>query len=659
MPDLEQYKKDVGTDYDANEEVRQRCNEDMRFIGVDGGMWEGFLEETYSEENKRVMLEIDITSEDVMRFIGEWTLNRANVNFTPDDKSTTEEEAELLSGIYRSDFKDNDGQLSQDLAVFETAISGFGAFEMTPKFVDEEDPENENQEIVWTPINNAFNHVMFDENAVRVDKADANRVTKLTTFSRDAFEDKYPGKEPSDAYVPEKTHFEWSTRDVIWVATRYEIRVESTDIQVWENIELGQVKAFKEEDDMAEELKGLGWNKVRERKMDLKTVWQSVFTGLEFLQEPKKIAGKFLPIIPMYGYRTYVDNKEHTHGLVRKKKDPQRTFNMGISKMAEASASSGESLPIFTRKQIEKLEAEWVDQSAAYRVINDIMDGNGNPIVSGPVGYTPVNQLDPNTMAAMEIVSNVMQRQTGNAPQDSVNPVASGKAIDALENRQNMSTQPIKDNIQQSIKHSGKVYRSMAGDVYTRTQMKKVLGLNGQVKLEQLNSMSLDPSGNPIMINDLSKGRFGVDVELTPQYESQKRATVESIERVIEKLPENSQYFAPVLAMWMENITGIGLKPLKEFNRKLMLRQGLVEPDNDEEIQLLEQLSQQTDPQDELAAAATEQQRAEAQNLLASSKNKEADTKKKEVETMKIRSEIGLSIIDRRMEQFNNVVSVQ
>ena len=62
MPDLEQYKKDVGTDYDANEEVRQRCNEDMRFIGVDGGMWEGFLEETYSEENKRVMLEIDITS---------------------------------------------------------------------------------------------------------------------------------------------------------------------------------------------------------------------------------------------------------------------------------------------------------------------------------------------------------------------------------------------------------------------------------------------------------------------------------------------------------------------------------------------------------------------------------------------------------------------
>lgn len=657
--DLNQYKLDVSADYEASQETRQKANEDMRFIGVDGGMWEGFLTDTHNSITKRARLEFDITSDFVMRFVGEWTLNRANVLYTQDDKATTEEDADLLNGVYRADFKDNDGQISQDNAVLEVSTCGMAAFQLSTKFVDEEDPENEDQEIVFEPIYNAFNHVMFDENSKRIDKADAMRVTKLTAYTHDKFESEFPDKVKSSAYTPENLNeFNWSTPDVIYVAERYEVKTEKEEVEVWQNVIANEVKAFNKEkfELVGDELKASGWEFVRKRKINRQVVYKTIFSGEEILEESQRIAGKFLPIIPMYGFRTFVDNVEYTRGFVRKLKDSNRTFNMLVSKMAESSATSGDTVPILTRAQVKGIENEWADNSGAYKVINDLMDAQGNPIASGPVGYMQPNQVDPNTIGAVDIVSNFTQRQTGNAPQDTIDPDASGKAINALRQRENLNTQVVSDNIRQSIKHSGKVYRSMAGDTYTRSQMKKVIGIDGKTKMEQLNVQSLDPqTGNPIQLNDLSRGRFSVDVEVGPQYESQKEATIDSIESVIEKVGPDSPYFGALMGVWMENISGTGLESLKKFNRQLMLKQGLVEPETPEEEQMLQQLQQETDPQEELVKAAANQQNAEANNLEASSIQKLADAQYKKAQAAEKVVDIGIKRTEQTLRRLTQI----
>jgi hypothetical protein len=111
---------------------------------------------------------------------------------------------------------------------------------------------------------------------------------------------------------------------------------------------------------------------------------------------------------------------------------------------------------------------------------------------------------------------------------------------------------------------------------------------------------------------------------------------------VLEKLPPDSPYVGPALAMWMENIEGAGLKPLKDFNRRLMIQQGLIEAETDEEIQQVEQTRNQPDPNDELVKAATNQQNSESRNLDAASRNKDADTDKKRAETAEIVVDIGI-----------------
>ena len=660
---LDQFKLDVSDDYDATETQRKAQNEDMRFISVDGGMWEGYLEQSHHNSRKaRAMLEIDITSDYVMRYVGEWTLNRASVTYTPDDQATTDDDAELLSGIYRGDFKENDGQISQDTAVMETGICGVGAFKLCTKFVDEENPENEDQEIIWQPIHNAYSHVIFDENAKRADKADARHVTVLTGYKKSAFESEWPDAEPVSAYTPPSTGFSWVSGEQIYIAERYEIVTKKEIVQVWQHLGLNKVQAYNVEqfEEVKDELEGLGWEFVRERKINRQTVEKSIFTGNEFLEEPKRIAGKYLPIIPMYGYRAYIDGEEHARGLVRKLKDSNRLINSGISRMAESSASSPDSVPYFTAEQVKGKEDQLADPTAAFKVLNSIIDQQGNKIASGPLGMTQPSQIDPNTSGMIELISGFVQKTTGGTPQDTIDPQTSGKAVNALRAWENLNTQVITDNILQSIKHSGKVYRSMAADVYTRAQMKRVLGINGQSKIEQINTSSLDPqTGNPINLNDLSRGRFAVDVEVGPQYESQKEATIESIERILGQLTENSPYYAPLLSMWMENISGTGLEPLKKFNRNLMLRQGLADPESPEEQQMLQSLQQQTDPQEELVKAATNQQNAEAQNLQASSMQKIADAQLKKAQAAEKVVDIGIKQTEQTLRRLVNIQAGQ
>ncbi len=652
--DLEKLKTTTEKDFDALEQAMESADEDMRFIGEDGGMWADYLTDTY--DDSRVKLELDVTSPHVMRYIGERNLNRANVVFTSNDKTTTDGDAQLLNGIYRADFKDNDGGIAQDNAVLEVGICGMGAFKLSTKFVDEDDPENEDQEICFTPITNAYNHVVFDETATRADKADAKRVTVLTPHSPDAFEEQWPDASQVSAPTSRQFRgFQWITRDVVYSATRYQIKTINDPVEVWRNIEANEVKAYTVEDlddekqGLRQELKLLGWEYVRTRKLKRQTVWQTVFSGGDILEKEKRIAGKYLPIIPMYGVRTYLDNKENFRELVRKLKDGNRVLNSSVSRMAEDSSSAGTQIPILLTDQVksETARGSWEDPAGgAFVVVDPVDDGNGN-IINPPVQFMPTAQIDANTMGLIEVVSNFIQRETGNAPQDQVDPDASGKAIDALEDRQNLTTQLITDNILQSTKHSGKVYLSMAGDIYTKSQMKKIIGVNNKTSFEQLNVQSLDPqTGNPITLNDISRGRFAVDVEVGTQYESQKAATIGSIERVIEKVGENSPLQPALVGAWVENIEGTGLEGVKKVNRNMMLNQGTVEPETDEEEQLVANAQNQQNPQDEVNKAIANQQNAEAENLRASSAAKLATVKKDMATVGKIKAETAEIIQD-------------
>lgn len=656
---LEDMKLDTSKDYDLTQQQRESANEDLRFCTVEGGMWEGYLEDTHDDNSGRTKMELDIVSDYVERFVGEWTQNRTNVTFTPSDEATTDDDADLINGMYRADFKDFNGRQAQDNAVREVSYTGVGAFMLKARYDEEDNANNGKQHVAWRTIWNAYNHVIWDSNAKESDKSDARRCTLLWAYTDDAFKEEYPGKAPVSAYTPSNRGFlnnHWRTNKMTYVAERYEVVKEKTRLLIYENQETGKIERIKEKELklVEEDLAAMGFTFKRGRNITVQNCYRVVFSGEEILEKRKRIAGKYIPVVPMYGYRNYVDDREYSRGLVRKLKDAQRLFNANISKMAETAAFAPTDKPVFARSQIQGIEHLWQDMTnKAYAVVNDLVDGDGNYIPSGPIATLNAPQVDPNTIASTEIVNQYVQMRTGNTPQDQIDPDASGKAIKALQKRENLNTTTISDNIKMSIKRSGEVYRAMAGEIYNSKRIKRVIAEDGTVSTVKLFETSLDQeTGMLTEINRPHQGRFQVDVEVGPQYESQKEATIESIERLIERLPENSPYFMPLLSMWIENIVGTGLDPLKDFNRREMLTMGLVDPANEEEEKFLAQQKEaaQDDPNAELVQAAARSEDAKARKNETAAALDIAKVEETQAKTAQIINEIGMGRVQQLLD---------
>lgn len=681
---LAKYKQDITNDADIMDDQRQKAQEDMRFINVSGGMWENFLETNFPQN--RVRLELDTVSDFVQRFAGQWSQNRVGVEYKPDDDKTSDDDAELLNGIYRADFRDNNGKNATDNTVLETSTCGYGALKLATEFEDGENPINNNMRVVWRELNNAYDSVFWDRSAQSKIKKDARHCTYLEAFSRDGFEAAFPGFSPSSAYTPTSgflMNFNSRTFERFFVATRYEVVKIKTKVFVYNNLATEEVEAYNEDDHelVKDELKKDEFRQfVRERKSVRQTVQKTVFSGGDILEPTRRIAGKWIPIIPFYGYRTYVDGAEWYRGLVRKLKDAARVFNMQASQVCENASSHGQNIPIFASEQMKnaKVRANWADRNnKSYLTVDALRDKDGNIIANGPLGYLQPGQLDGNSAALFEIILNYIQSQTGGAPQDTMDPDASGKAIRALQKREDLKTQTINENIKAAIAWQGEVFQAIAAEIYNEPRIVKTIGKDGTESRKQLFKVIQDEqTGLLVESNKINGKKFKAYPDVGTEYETLREQTVEDIKGmldVLKDIPSGEQYIPVMLSVMMENIVGVGLDPVKELNRRIMLLQGAVKPETPEEEALLQQAQQaqnQPDPQQQLLEAAATQQQAEARSLDASSVQKVADARKKAAETIetraktaKLMADIGISrdklLIDRNqqvMDQNNTVI---
>jgi len=658
---LTRFKEDIILDAELTEDQRDHANIDIRFINVTGGMWEGFEDNQFQDRTK---LEMDLVSNHVHRFVGNWNQNRVGVNFKPYDarnSMTSDSDADLLNSMYRADYLDGNGKAATDNSVREGTTCGIGHFKLATKFEDEGDKENNLQRIEWRQVTGSYNTVFWDNAAKLMMKQDARRCTVLTQFTPDSFEREYPGADPVSAYHPDTRQFFNYQADrvhLIYIATRYEIIKKKEFVYQYNNRITNKTDTYSEADHelIKDELKVDPNRKfIMKRKITTQIVEKSIFSGSEFLSKPKKIAGKFIPIIPMYAHWSYVDGTEWYYGLVRKLLDAQRLYNMQVSQLAENSATAGQEVPIFDPAQIPpSIQEGWADKNnQPYLLAFALRDKDGNVIHHGPLSYSKPPMLDGSTEQLLQIVPAYFNEQTGGAPQEIMDPKASGKAIRALQKREDLNTQVINDNYAMSIQRSGEVYQSMAADVYSVKRMVRTVGVDGTDGTKALLKTVMDEkTGRLVESNNLRGKKFLVYSDIGPQYDTLREETTEDMKAIIPligSVPGGEKFIPPMLSIIIENMTGPGTEPIKKMNRQDMILQGSIKPENDEEKKFLadsQSQAQQPDPQQKLIEAAADQAasegekfRSEARNLDSKSLDNAASAQKKAAETRKIISE--------------------
>ena len=635
---LQEIRENISRDYYAIEDQRDAANEDVRFCDVDGAMYEDWLDRQFAYRPK---MEFNKVAQAVYRFIGEWRANKVETKFVPDDAQTSEDDAELISGLQRKDYRRSGGEQSVDQAAQEMAKSGFGAFRVSTEHVDEEDPETDSQRFIYEPIYTAYNSVIFDSNAKAQDKSDAKHATVLTQMTREAAEAEY-GDKVSSAFEPnDQSRFNWNTQTHVWIGEYYEIRTEKTEAIIFRT-PLGKKRTVYAEDfkDLMEELADGGYEEIKRRKIKRKSIWKAIISGEEYLEEFARIAGKMIPIVPIYGYRSFVDGEEHFYGIVRKQKDANRLFNMAASSMAENAATTQKDIPIFTEDQVEGRENDLAQMHLAkfnYAVINPAEDAEGNVIATGPIGTWGAPRVDPNHAAIMQISAEYIREETGGAPQDVMDPSASGKAINAVQQRVDMQTFILMDNISLALRRAGQIYRSIAAEVYAEERAIGLLKEDDTELQTRLFDIVVDSkTGKPKAINDVTKGVFEVVVSTGPGYASRKRETLDTLMGLANTpIIANDQELANALAVdIVDSVDGVGLTSLKEVVKRRQLMSGLRDPETEEEFAMVQQAQEQGNQPDALMIAAqAEQTKAEAEQISAQTKVMGAQTNQFKAET--------------------------
>ena len=117
-----------------------------------------------------------------------------------------------------------------------------------------------------------------------------------------------------------------------------------------------------DEDELAE-AKVLGWTAKTVKRKRCR-VRKFTMTGAEVLSDDGFIAGRSIPIVPIYFRRWYVDNVERFRGYVSKKMDPQRLYNSKVAKLAETDSLAPREVPIFDPDQVPgEIGQMWANQN--------------------------------------------------------------------------------------------------------------------------------------------------------------------------------------------------------------------------------------------------------------------------------------------------------
>lgn len=614
----------------ALRDERLQCLQDRRFYSLAGSQWEGPLWDIYENKPRFEVNKIHLS---VIRIINEYRNNRVTVDFTPkpgqDDKL-----AETCDGLYRADEKDSVADEAYDNAFEEAVGGGFGAWRLRNVYEDDEDEDNERQRIMIEPIFDADSSVFFDLNAKRQDKSDARYCYVVTSMTRQSYKETW-GDDPTD--WPKEIHqyeFDWCTPDVVYVAEYYKVEDVSETIRIFRAIDGTEERYrqadFNDDPALEETLAAIGSVEVRQRKIKTRKVHKYIMSGGRILEDAGYIAGKEIPIVPVYGKRWFVDNVERCMGQVRLAKDAQRLKNMQLSKLGEISALSSVEKPILTPEQVTGHQVMWADDNIRnypYLLINPITGPDGSQQVSGPVAYTRSPQIPPAMAALMQITEQDMQDILGSSQQaDKMVSNISGKAIEMIQTRLDMQTFIYMSNFAKGMQRCGEIWLSMARDIYVEEgRQMKTIGPNDDIGMVELMKPTVSDAGEVVMENDLSRAKFDVNVEVGPSSTSKRAATVRALTGMM-AITDDPQTKQVLQAMAMMNMEGEGISDVRDYFRKQLVRMGVVKPTEQEQEEMMVELQgQPEDPNKIFLQAAAEEAIAKAAKARADTVKTVAD----------------------------------
>jgi len=436
--------------------------------------------------------------------------------------------AEIITGITRHIENQSDADQAYDHAFEYCVKMGWGYWRVTTDYVRD---DSFDQEIYIKRIENPFT-VYFDPNSVQPDGSDAEKCLVTTVVSKAVFKKMYPDADDVQGFSSRgtgDTESEWVTKEDIRIAEYfYTEREKAMIIQLSDG-----TTGYSDEMPSKEALEAAGITVIDKRPTYRKKIKWCKLTAMQILEEGEW-AGKYIPIVPVYGQEVRVDDKHKKFGLVRMAKDPQRMYNYWSTALTETVALAPKAKWLLAEGQDEGHENEWamanIKAMPVLRYKQTDIEGRPAPAPQRLQPEPPPSGI----VTALQGLNGDLQAVVGifdpsQLPQGNV----SGKALQGQQAQVDMTNFHYYDNLTRSIRHTGRIILDLIPKIYDRERVMRIIGDDGKPEMVTINEQGQDEQGIAKVLNDVTVGEYDVVMETGPGYNSKRQEAVDSMVQML------------------------------------------------------------------------------------------------------------------------------
>lgn len=497
-----------------------------------GEQWPEAIKKERDDDN-RPCLVLDKGEQYIRQVVNDGRQNRPSITYVPRGGGDGKV-ANHLKGFVRALLSASAADQAFDTALDHACGHGFGWFRVLTEY---ESPHSFNQVIRVSRIRNAL-AVMIAPHQ-EADGSDTEDGFVIDTLPQSVFKRKFPNAKYSDlksqradfgagwASEDDCKVVEWFYREpgqeeIVQLADGTVVEAERYDKAVEAGVESREV--------------------VGRRTVEVDKIKWAKFTGAEILEE-REWAGRFIPIIPVYGTETDIDGKVTYSGMVKCYKDGQMLYNFSRTAFAERVALTPKAPYVAAVGQTEE-DPAWATANTK----------NHNVLTYNPVEINGQALPPPRREQASDIPAG-FDREMQRAEHDieaSLGMYAaslgaksnekSGRAILARQREGDVATFHYHDNLNRAIRLLGKVILDLIPKVYDTKRVVRLLDEAGESQ-EAVIAPDL-PGGAAIghvdglEIFTLGVGEYDVDTISGPSYTTKRQEATEAMTDIAATNPQ-------------------------------------------------------------------------------------------------------------------------
>lgn len=565
---LEEAQAEFKMCVDAEQEQRVESQDDLEFALL-GKQWPDDIRAKRMKEG-RPCLTINRLPAFIKQVTNDARLSRPAITTKPVGGGADTKTSKILNDLIRNIESISSADIAYDTAMHFAATMGFGYWVIRTDYSAEDSFE---QDIKIERVANPFS-VYGDYESTSATSDDWNRSFITDMYTKEDFEKKWPGAQ-SMGFDAERNNDlgelwfdEGSLRVAEWWK-REEVPIKIlklSDGAVMEEAQYLKIKNFCDVEGISVEGDRMG----RSFK-----VIQRIISGKEVL-ETNDWAGKYIPIVPVYGDEVNVNGKRSLLSLVRFAKDPQRMFNYWRTTATELVALAPKAPFIGPVGSFATDAAKWQSantDSHAY-LEYDPIPGEAPP-QRQPFAGVPAGALQ-EALSASDDMKNIMGLH--DASLGARSNETSGVAINARQREGDVSTFNFVDNRNRAIEHTGRIIVDLIPKVYNTARVLRCIKEDGSTYDVPVNqpvmkgNQGMPPGGlpGPMVDNDgdgdddryeavpehveglthvfdLTTGKYDVEVKSGPSFTTKREEAATQMMEFLRSFPQAAPLIGDLL----------------------------------------------------------------------------------------------------------------